>query len=112
MEIGKRIKERREEMHLTLEDVAKRAGVAKATVCRYEKSVIENIPSDRIEKIAKALNCSPSYLMGWEEYPSDMSKLMALYGKLNNDGKSKLLDYADDLVQSKKYTERDISKAV
>lgn len=112
MEIGKRIKERREEMHLTLEDVAKRAGVARATVCRYEKGVIENIPSDRIEKVAKALKCSPSYLMGWEEYPSDMSKLTALYNRLNDEGKSKLLGYADDLVQSKKYTERNLSEVV
>ena len=99
-------------MRLTLEDLAKRAGVARATICRYEKGIIMNIPSDRIEKIAMALKCSPAYLMGWDEYPSSTSKLMALYERLNDEGKKKLLDYADDLIQSKKYTESDFSKVV
>lgn len=112
MSIGERIKDRRTELRLTLEEVAKRAGVGKATICRYEKGVIINIPSDRIERIAKALRCTPAFLMGWEEYPTDTTKLMALYDRLNERGKEKLLDYADDLVQSKKYTERDLSEVV
>lgn len=112
MNIGQRIKDRRNELRLTLDDVAKTAGVGKATVCRYEKGEIMNIPSDRIEKIAKALRCTPAFLMGWEEYPTATSKLMALYDRLNDEGKDKLLDYADDLVQSKKYTEHNISKAI
>lgn len=112
MNIGDRIKDRRTELHLTLDEVAKIAGVGKATICRYEKGEIVNIPSDRIEKIAKALKCTPAFLMGWEEHPTDTSILLELYDRLNDDGKKKLLDYADDLVQSKKYTERDISKAV
>lgn len=112
MNIGKRMRERRKEVNLTLEDVAKRTGVCKATISKYEKEQITNIPADKIEKISMALRCSPAYLMGWDDYPTDASKLMALYEKLNNDGRNKLLDYADDLVQSKKYTERDLSEVV
>ena len=112
MDIGERIRDRRTELRLTLEEVAKRAGVGKATICRYEKGIIVNIPSDRIERIAKALRCTPAFLMGWEEHPTDTAKLMALYERLNDEGKSKLLDYADDLVQSKKYTESDLSEVV
>ena len=112
MSLGTRMRQRRKEVHLTLEEVAKRAGVCKATVSKYEKEQIANIPADKIEAIAKALRCNPGYLMGWEEYPSDISKLLACYDGLNEQGKEKLLDYADDLVQSKKYTECDISEAV
>lgn len=101
MNIGEKIKDRRTELRLTLDDVARIAGVGKATICRYEKGDIVNIPSDRIERIAKALKCT-AFLMGWEEHPTDTTKLMALYDRLNDEGKRKLLDYADDLVQSKK----------
>lgn len=112
MDIGERIRDRRTDLRLTLDEVAKRAGVGKATICRYEKGVIVNIPSDRIEQIAKALKCTPAFLMGWDDYPTDATKLLRLYDRLNDEGKNKLLDYADDLVQSKKYTERDLSEVV
>lgn len=69
MNINDRIKLRRHEMHITLEDVARRIGVTRATVQKYESGVISNIPSDKIEALAQALNCSPAYLMGWEEEP-------------------------------------------
>lgn len=67
MGIGDRIKHKRLEADLTLEELGKHAGVNKATIQRYESGVITNIPSDKIESIAKALGCSPAYLMGWEE---------------------------------------------
>lgn len=52
---------------MTLDDVAQKVGVSRQTIQRYESGVIQNIPSDNIEKIAKALNVSPGMLMGWEE---------------------------------------------
>lgn len=67
MKIGERIRERRQSLGLTLEDVANKSGVSRQTIQRYESGVISNIPSDRIEMIAHALSVSPSYLMGWDD---------------------------------------------
>ncbi|WP_308533246.1 S24 family peptidase [uncultured Peptoniphilus sp.] len=67
MNIGDRIKQKRLENKMTLEDLGKRADVNKATIQRYESGKITNIPSDRIERISEALGVSPAYLMGWEE---------------------------------------------
>ena len=67
MAIGERIKQKRNELGMTLEDVAKISGVSRQTIQRYESGVISNIPSDRIESIAKSLCVSPAYLMGWDE---------------------------------------------
>ena len=64
---GERIRTRRRELGLTLEAVAAAADTSKQTVQRYENGVIENIPDVRLEAIAKALNTTPAYLMGWEE---------------------------------------------
>ena len=54
---------------MTLDDVAQKVGVSRQTIQRYESGVIQNIPSDNIEKMAKALNVSPGVLMGWEQAP-------------------------------------------
>lgn len=67
MSIGTRMKERRLQLKKTLEEVGSIVGVSKATIQRYEKGAITNIPSDKIEKIAKALSTTPAFLMGWEE---------------------------------------------
>lgn len=66
MEIYKIIKKRRQELGLTLNDVAKAMGVAESTVSRYESSDIQNMGIDKIEALSRILSCSPAYLMGWE----------------------------------------------
>lgn len=66
MDIGKRIKAKRLEHAYTLEDLAKKVGTSKQTIQRYECGIISNIPSDKIEALAKALKTSPAYLMGWD----------------------------------------------
>ena len=65
--INERIKERRQQVGLTLYEVADAIGVKEATVQRYESGAIKNISHDIIGKLSELFNCSPSYLMGWEE---------------------------------------------
>ena len=67
MTIGKRIKERRKELGLSVDEVAKRLGKNRATIYRYESNDIENLPSPVLEPLAKVLCTTPAYLMGWEE---------------------------------------------
>ena len=67
MLIGERIKQLREANSLTQEELAKRLETSKQTIYKYENQVITNIPSDKIELLAKIFNVSPIYLMGWDE---------------------------------------------
>lgn len=67
MNIGNRIKRKRLENNLTLEELGKKADVSRATMQRYESGKITNIPSDRIERISEALGVSPAFIMGWED---------------------------------------------
>lgn len=124
MGIGERIRERRLDLGLTLEDVAKKSGVSRQTIQRYESGVISNIPSDRIEKIAESLRVSPSYLMGWEKIAikgigleedktyvlkyddyEEQRRLLSIYRLLNKAGKNRLIDYAELLRDSDKYND-------
>lgn len=76
MLLGNIIHQFRLASHMTLEDVAKEIGVSKQTIQKYESGVISNIPSDKIEGMAKIFNCSPAALMGWEENkPTENSEL-------------------------------------
>lgn len=67
MNIGKRIKARRKELGMNAETLAKMLGKDRSTIYRYEKGDIENLPLDILEPIAKALQTSPQYLMGWQD---------------------------------------------
>ena len=66
MTVGDRIRKHRELSSISQTDLAEKIGVSKQTLYKYEKNVITNIPSDKIEEIAKVLNVSESCLMGWE----------------------------------------------
>ena len=67
MLIGSRIKNRRKQLGKTQEDVAKIVGVTKQTIQKYENNIITNIPSDKIELMAYALNWSEADIMGWNK---------------------------------------------
>lgn len=61
------IKKYRKEKEMTQEELAKKIGVSKQTVQRYESGEITNIPSDKIEIIASCLGVDPWVIMGWED---------------------------------------------
>lgn len=67
MNIGKRIKERRKEIGMSADELGRRVGKDRATIYRYEKGDIENLPLDVLEPISEALRTTPQYLLGWEE---------------------------------------------
>lgn len=67
MEIKDIIKNRRTELHLTLEDVAKCVRVSPATVSRWESGDIANMRRDKIALLSSVLQISPMVLMGWED---------------------------------------------
>lgn len=65
MTIGERIRNQRELIGITQTDLANKVKISKQTLHKYEKNIITNIPSDKIEEIAKVLDVTPAYLMGW-----------------------------------------------
>ena len=91
---------RKEKCHKTLEEVSKHVKVSKATIQRYESGVIENIPSDKIELLADALETTPGFIMGWESDP-EYEKLDTRFGMLlkqerERQGKS-IRDFAKEI---------------
>lgn len=102
-----RIHERRIEKGLTLAQVAEKLGVTEATAQRYECGNIKSIPYEYMCAYGEILNCSPCYLMGWEdkEYPKEtIPKIMQYYNQLNDIGKHEAEKRVEELTYIPQYT--------
>ena len=58
-----RIREVREIKGWTQTELARRAGIRRATVNRIENARVKAIDLEVLEKLAKALGCDPGYLI-------------------------------------------------
>lgn len=91
---------RKEKCHKTQEEVGKHVGVGKAAIQKYENGIVTNIPSDKIELLADALETTPGFIMGWESDP-EYEKLDTRFGMLlkqerERQGKS-IRDFAKEI---------------
>lgn len=111
MEIKDLIKLRRQELGLTYEELGKLIGVGKSTVRKWETGMIENMRRDNIVSLSKALNISPSILMGWEEVDIKKEinkttdtisikerKLLNSFNNLNEIGKDEAIKRVSELT--------------
>lgn len=79
MTIGDKLKQRRKEIGLSMKEVAEKIGVAEATVSRWESGDIANMKRNYIMEYAKALQVSPLYIMGYDEYREEKKAAMRKY---------------------------------
>lgn len=92
MTVGERIKKIRTEKCIAQIDLADKCGISKQTLYKYENNIVTNIPLDVITKLARALNVTESYLMGWNEPPQpgtsmEHIELIGMYEKLTDEQK-------------------------
>lgn len=67
MTIADRIRNRRLELGLSVEDLAKKLNKNRATVYRYESSYIKSYGPSVLEALARALETTPAYFYGYDE---------------------------------------------
>ncbi len=72
--IGDRIKERREYLKMSQDDLAKKLGYkSRSSINKIERDA-SGLPQSKIVAIANALNTTPAYIMGWESDKPETSK--------------------------------------
>lgn len=64
--VGYRLKQAREEKHITLEDAGNKVGVHKSTVLRWENGETEKIKIPILETLAKYYEVNPVWLAGYD----------------------------------------------
>lgn len=67
MSISKRIKNRRQELGMSVEELADILNKNKATIYRYENGDIGKVPYDILKPLSEALDVSVGYLLGSED---------------------------------------------
>ena len=76
MDIGERIKARREELGMTQDELARAVGYKwRSSINKIELNA-QHLPQRKIEEIARALKTTPSYIMGWED--EEVADLIAM----------------------------------
>lgn len=122
MTIGERLKRLRIEKGLTQEEVGKILGVTKGAVQKYETGQITNFRSDTIKKLCNLFGIAPAYFV-FEDVAEDYSstnsknlrnmiilhfgerfiKFLDVLDTLNEDGRTKAIEYVNDLNAIEKY---------
>lgn len=121
MSIGMRIREERERIGMSQVELARRVGFKNRSSINKIEVGDNGVPVDKLLLIAKELNVSTNYLMGESEWRNEAERnkklsewdkkyntrrmqLLELYDyTLNKEGRDKLLDFANDLIQIDKY---------
>lgn len=67
MKVNEIIRKRRKELGLTLREVAEKLGVSESLISRYESNDVKNMGIDKLIPLAKVLDTTPAFLMGWED---------------------------------------------
>lgn len=67
MTTGDKIHYLRTKLGLTLQELGDKVGVGASTVRKWETGYIKNLRTDKMQKLAAALDTSVDYLMGWTE---------------------------------------------
>lgn len=75
--IGVKIKERREALGITQEELAIKLGYKSRSTINKIEAGINDITQSKITAFAKALDTSPAWLMGWEDF-SNQRRLAAV----------------------------------
>ena len=129
MTIGQRIKSKRIELGLSVDEVAEKLGKNRATIYRYEKDDIKDLPITVLEPLAKVLETTPADLMGWEQIDSNFSgkeapkeiydkfknnvskfhgkdkELLDIYRKLSSPNQKRVLTYSKNLLMNQQMEE-------
>ncbi len=102
--IGKFLRQRREELNLTQREIALFVGVTESAVSRWESGEIGNMRRDRIAKLAEVLKISPLVIMGAEEFidkplslSTEQATLLRGFDSLNSAGRNALMAVLDGL---------------
>lgn len=107
---GKRIRSLREFNKLSQTELAIKVGYKdKTSIAKIEAGKVD-LPQSKIFAFAKNLGTTPSYILGDNEFPNHVEEnhsfindndktILDKYRQLNDEGKQRLLERADELIE-------------
>lgn len=83
--IGSRIRDRREKLGLSQDELSKRLGYKSRSSINKIELDERNLTQSKIKAIADALGTTPAYIMGWEEEQKKNDALADIVAKMRKD---------------------------
>ena len=101
MTTGEKIKKRREELGLTKADLARKIGVHKSTITRYEADTIDRIPYLNFIKILIALETTPDVLLSDDEkelaaQANELTEKYSIFATMQKEVAEKMAQMSED----------------
>jgi transcriptional regulator with XRE-family HTH domain len=112
MTLGEKIRKRRIELNMTMDDLGNAIGVQRSAINKYEKGIITDLKRSTLQALANALGVSPLYLLE-EDEDEDRDRLEALHQnprlgmlfdrsrKMSNDDIDFMLQMADRILKER-----------
>lgn len=108
MSIGQKIYDRRTQLGMSQEELAKKMGYKTRSSINKIELGLSDIPQKKIVQFAAALDTTVQYLMGWEEtapapdpLEEKRQRLIGELGKLSEEDILKVLEYAKFITRDK-----------
>lgn len=104
--IGDRVKERRKELGLTQEEVAKKMGYKSQSTIAHIEDGTNDVTLPKVELLAKALQTTPGFLIGWEQEEEERQRIERIVGlikRLDNDDFVRLEERINVMLEADKY---------
>lgn len=104
MEIGDRIRAKREELNMSQDELARAVGYKSRSSINKIEVDGRGLPQDKIVAIARVLHVTPAYLMGWEDehgneiVEDEHTYMIEAFQQLNDKNRKRLLDYLEMLM--------------
>lgn len=93
-------------MGYTQTELGEKLGLKASAIAKYENGRVKNMKRSVIAKMAKVLDCSPSYLMGLEEENQSREsppKILQYYEMLNDIGKHEATKRVEEMTHLSQY---------
>jgi transcriptional regulator with XRE-family HTH domain len=113
MNVGEKIKQRRLELGLSQDELAKKVGYkSRSSINKIELS--RDLPLKKVELMAKALDTTPGYLMGWTEvdYKFDVNGMLIDFTPRSGDREEALLERARVFYEHYQKARPEVQKAI
>lgn len=109
--MGKRLKQKREEMGITQRQMAEALGITIQGYQNYERG--KEISSGRLVQICAVLECSPNWLLGYHNTGQHLAadslllkQLRAAFDNLNENGQQEAVTRVEELGEISRYTDK------
>lgn len=104
-DIGKRIREKRERLGISQEELAQKLGYKnKSTIAKIETG-INDIVQSKVVEFAAALDTTVAYLMGWDDQTAPKKKSGVVINVLGRVAAGIPIDAVEDIIDTEEITE-------